>query len=328
MTTDIKDKLKSLFDYKIKADYSIMIEKRFEELNEEDIIPATVDRMFKLMFSSSSRIKYTHRLLSYFEDELPSDFLKRFEFYKNEFDMDNLNSKHEFGDIVFVGNNFYVNMEMNNNNTLDRNMEYLDRLYRYGSKRGSDYSYPEGLLQINLNNFYFEEHEEKAVDIYRLQNAKGETIFCKTIIQIYIPIIVKKLYNEGIEKLNDFERFIVLITRTKIKDAKIVAKGDELMNEYIKDAKELEKDDILLKGPYDEMFKHRSIFFIDGEAKGIEKGRIEGEAKGRTEGLEEGMEKGIEKGKLQVAKQLIGKMPIEEVVKLTGLSKESILMSE
>ena len=48
--------------------------------------------------------------------------------------------------------------------------------------------------------------------------------------------------------------------------------------------------------------------------------------KGRKEGRKEGIQEGMEKGKLDVAKNLLSEgFPIDEVVKLTGLSKEDIL---
>ena len=48
--------------------------------------------------------------------------------------------------------------------------------------------------------------------------------------------------------------------------------------------------------------------------------------KGRKEGRKEGIQEGMEKGKLDVAKNLLSEgFSIDEVVKLTGLSKEDIL---
>ena len=46
---------------------------------------------------------------------------------------------------------------------------------------------------------------------------------------------------------------------------------------------------------------------------------------GETKGLQRGMEKGVEKAKIEIAKKMKAKnMPIEEIVELTGLTKEEV----
>ncbi|MDR2207447.1 MAG: hypothetical protein LBE22_00510, partial [Azoarcus sp.] len=67
-----------------------------------------------------------------------------------------------------------------------------------------------------------------------------------------------------------------------------------------------------------------------GLEKGLEKGREEGLQKGLEKGREEGLEKGLEKGReeglLSVATAALKKnLPIEDIMALTGLSRETIL---
>ena len=60
--------------------------------------------------------------------------------------------------------------------------------------------------------------------------------------------------------------------------------------------------------------------------KGFEKGREAGLEAGLEEGLEKGREKGLEEALLSVAQIALKKnMPIEEIMALTGLSREKIL---
>jgi predicted transposase/invertase (TIGR01784 family) len=64
----------------------------------------------------------------------------------------------------------------------------------------------------------------------------------------------------------------------------------------------------------------------EGEAIGIAKGKIEGKAEGLLEGEAIGIEKGIEKGRMEFAGKCLEKgMSMEDIVELTGLSKEVIL---
>ena len=52
---------------------------------------------------------------------------------------------------------------------------------------------------------------------------------------------------------------------------------------------------------------------------------LEGKEAGLAEGMEKGMEKGLEKGKFEIAKSMkADKLPIETIIKYTGLSAEEI----
>ncbi|MCP4407043.1 MAG: hypothetical protein GY807_04655 [Gammaproteobacteria bacterium] len=53
-------------------------------------------------------------------------------------------------------------------------------------------------------------------------------------------------------------------------------------------------------------------------------GMEQGLEKGREEGLEKGMEKGRKEVKLQVARNLLDKLPDNEVAQTTGLSLQEI----
>ena len=64
--------------------------------------------------------------------------------------------------------------------------------------------------------------------------------------------------------------------------------------------------------------------YIDGKEDGLKEGQKEGEAKGRKEGLKEGEEKGRKEEKMDIARCLKGKVPIDIIVESTGLSYEEI----
>jgi predicted transposase/invertase (TIGR01784 family) len=68
----------------------------------------------------------------------------------------------------------------------------------------------------------------------------------------------------------------------------------------------------------------RRRFFLDMEHDRTVT-RKEGRKEGREEGLEEGREKGVEEGRIEIAKNALAmKLPDEQIVKLTGLSREKI----
>ena len=64
---------------------------------------------------------------------------------------------------------------------------------------------------------------------------------------------------------------------------------------------------------------------LEGEQKGIEKGRAEGEAKGRAKGRAEGEAIGAQKKAMDNARKMKSKgFSIEDIVDITGLSREDI----
>ena len=94
-----------------------------------------------------------------------------------------------------------LNIEVNNNSSLEileRNIEYAYRLYSKKIKRGErEYDYTQ-VIQFNLNNFSFKEND-KIIDIYGVKNDSDLTLSDKIIfVQIYVPNLRKKLYNECI----------------------------------------------------------------------------------------------------------------------------------
>ncbi|MBR6997904.1 MAG: hypothetical protein IKI19_03765, partial [Prevotella sp.] len=60
--------------------------------------------------------------------------------------------------------------------------------------------------------------------------------------------------------------------------------------------------------------------YIDGKEEGLKEGRKEG----LKEGLKEGEEKGRKEEKMDIARCLKGKVPIDIIVESTGLSYEEI----
>ena len=64
---------------------------------------------------------------------------------------------------------------------------------------------------------------------------------------------------------------------------------------------------------------------IEGKAEGIKEGKVEGRAEGIKEGIKKGIKKGVREGKIESAINLfeLG-VPIETIMKATGLSEEEI----
>ena len=146
-------------------------------------------------------------------------------------------------------------------------------------------------MQENTENIYTD-----AIKIYEI-----------SLVEIY-----KKWYDKF--TISKLEKYLLYLYLTSIEEEKIIKKlikGDEVLMEA-----EKIRDDLI---------KRETIrFYYDQELdEMIEKKSI------REDALEEGMEKGVKKGlkieKRNIAKNLLNLgMPIDTIIKATGLSKKEI----
>ena len=258
--------------------------------------------MFKTMFQNNNRIKYSCYLISFFVNMSYEELLKNIKLIKNEVNMEYIDDKNESCDYVADINGALVNIEVNNNSessTMERNIEYATKLYTHRVRRGSKYDYSQ-VLQININNFAFKGNE-KIVDIYTLQNNEGIKLTNKLIvINIYIPKLMEKVYNEGVESLTKLERYLYFLTIEDEEEAREISKGDKIMEEYMEEAMEVTGS--------------RSF----GESYNKE---IANQRQARMDGYEEGE---INRSREIALSMLKKNIDIDTINECTGLSKEEI----
>ena len=270
--------------------------------------------MLKAMFQNENRLKYSAKFLSYFIDLDYEVILKNIYLAKNELDKEKESSKGERCDYVAVIDNTSLNIEVNNNSSLEileRNIEYAYRLYSKKIKRGErEYDYTQ-VIQFNLNNFSFKGND-KIIDIYGVKNDSDLTLSDKIIfVQIYVPNLRKKWYNEGIESLNEAEKYILALVEMDIEKLKSLG-GEELMEEYVKEAEEVSFEGGVGES-YDKEWALKDQAYRDGEEAG--------EKKGKKEGLEEGSTtKAIEIAKSMLTENI----DINIISKCTGLAISEI----
>ena len=187
---------KKLEDYEVDTEYSVVV----KELKEGEKPSIVSDSMFKTMLFNQNRIKYACKLISYFVDIPYEELLKNLKFVKNELDKEHLDDSNQRSDFVAFIHGTYINIEMNNNsnlNYMERNYQYVDKLYgnkiKIGSSKNPNYM---PVLQINFNNFALK-GIDKIFDIYAMRNDEGILMNDKKIIvQIYLPNLRKKCYND------------------------------------------------------------------------------------------------------------------------------------
>jgi len=290
------DKPKKLYDLKQDSSYVV----KFERRKEGKKITILSDSMFKAMFQNENRIKYPCKLISYYLDISYEELLKVLRLGKNELDKSVESKKGERCDYVAYINGSAINIEVNCNNsliTMERNLEYVHRLYSNKVNKGGYEDYTQ-VVQINLNNFAFE--DEKTMDVFRIQNKEGIILSDKIIIvQIYVPNIRKKWYTSGIESLTEVEKYILTLVESDIDISYKLGKGDTIMEEYIEEAVEVSHEENLGEA-YDKEWALKD----QGLREGFEEGYEHGLECGFEQGIEQGKEFGIAENKKEMIKSM------------------------
>ena len=288
-------KFKTLHDLELDNEYVLKLSRNIKKGQKISILS---DTMLKAMFQNENRIKYSAKFLSYFIDVEYEDILNNICLAKNELDKNNENDKGERCDYVALLSDTSLNIEVNNNSSLEvleRNMEYAHRLYSKKIRRGEEnYQYTQ-VIQFNLNNFAFKGND-KIVDIYTVTNDDNIGLSNKLIfVQIYVPNLRKKWYTKGMKSLSEEEKYILALVEMDLDKLNDLG-GENIMDEYVKEAEE--------------------VSFEGGVGEAYDK-----EWALRDQGYREG----IKERNIEIAKNMLSKaMEVELISEITGLSIEEI----
>ena len=274
-----------------------------------NIIPAVSDVMFEVMFNNDGiGKKYTSYLLSLIFDMDYEYLYNNIEFMKSKLDKERYHKKGMTVDLICKIDGKYYNVELNNNRTsvgrMERNVYYGTNVFGDKLKRNDDYNY-NYTIQVNLNNFSFSGVDEIRQD-FMLRDEKGNILTDKIkIIQIYIPLIRKKWYDNN--EITELEKFLMIINEKDSKRLESLIKENDFMDDYRKDAKERSTNTEVV-GLYNKELEDELLFKASLKEK-------------YDEGKKQGIEEGIEEGILTVAKKMLeNSLDLETISKVTGLS--------
>ena len=266
-------KFKTLHDLELDNEYVLKLSRNIKKGQKISILS---DTMLKAMFQNENRIKYSAKFLSYFIDVEYEDILNNICLAKNELDKNNENDKGERCDYVALLSDTSLNIEVNNNSSLEvleRNMEYAHRLYSKKIRRGEEnYQYTQ-VIQFNLNNFAFKGND-KIVDIYTVTNDDNIGLSNKLIfVQIYVPNLRKKWYTKGMKSLSEEEKYILALVEMDLDKLNDLG-GENIMDEYVKEAEEVSFEGGVGEA-YDKEWALRDQGYRDGISQGESKEKIE-----------------------------------------------------
>ena len=300
-------KFKTLHDLELDNSYVLKLSRNIKKGQKISILS---DTMLKAMFQNENRIKYSAKFLSYFIDVEYENILNNIFLAKNELDKNNENDKGERCDYVALLSDTSLNIEVNNNSSLEvleRNMEYAHRLYSKKIKRGEEnYQYTQ-VIQFNLNNFAFKGND-KIVDIYTVTNNDNIGLSNKLIfVQIYVPNLRKKWYTKGIKSLSEEEKYILALVEMDLDKLNDLG-GENIMDEYVKEAEE-----VSFEGGVGEAYDKEWALRDQGYRDGLLQGKAEGISEGKNE------------RNIEIAKNMLNEgIDINIITKCTGLTNEDI----
>ena len=284
-------------------------------------IPIVSDAMFKTMINNESRMEYICYLIASIFNEDYNEVLKNTKFIKNNIDKYKNEESNKTVDLLCKIKGKIVNVEVNNNATkasLERNLDYMFRLYGANMKRSKKYNYNK-VAQVNINNFRFKDrkdvleecyitnvnHMPKDIDDFQIYSNKIR------IINIYLPNINKKEYN----KLKLYEKLLLIFNENDKKLLNNLSKGDEIMEKYVKESKEASEEDEVI-GMYNKEIHNERLRLAE-----IDEYKKKGIQQGREEGFKEGHDVGIKETAL---KMLQDNLDLDIISKYTGLLPEEI----
>ena len=312
-------KFKTLHDLELDNEYVLKLSRNIKKGQKISILS---DTMLKAMFQNENRIKYSAKFLSYFIDVEYEDILNNICLAKNELDKNNENNKGERCDYVALLSDTSLNIEVNNNSSLEvleRNMEYAHRLYSKKIRRGEEnYQYTQ-VIQFNLNNFAFKGND-KIVDIYTVTNNDNIGLSNKLIfVQIYVPNLRKKWYTKGMKSLSEEEKYILALVEMDLDKLNDLG-GENIMDEYVKEAEE-----VSFEGGVGEAYDKEWALRDQGYRDGLSQGKAEGFSQGKAEGKAEGISEGKNERNIEIAKNMLkDNISVESISKYTDLSINEI----
>ena len=232
------------------------------------------------------------------------------------------------GNLILRGKRLYlyletnagkINVEMNAENknyVHPRNLAYICNISQNHTLIGKEYDQNTKIIQIN---FSYGLNKKKAIYKYEIKNEEDERfVYNFEIYEINMEYFMKTWYNKNQEQIEKYKYFIML--NLEHDELKELSKKDKVVERYMEDLNVINSDPVFIQHMTDEDDREGIYKALLAEEK--EKAILEGIEEGKKVGLEQGISQGIQK----VAKTMIeNNFQIEDIIKITGLTKDEIL---
>ena len=292
-----------------------------QEMKEKgEIFPGTYDHIFKAVIEDDDLKDFTAFIVGSTIGRLIDE--KSIIFINPEYTKENVLNKGNTTDILMLVNgNGRISLEMNKSNSKELIKRNRSHLFE-GNIKTINISYKEGVehyfIQICFDNFSL---KDKLISTYKITDIEDglpdeeNEKFVKY--RINLAKVYKKYYTLN-EELTRFEKALAVLTFNKLEDLRKISEGDEMLMRVVKKLSELTDDPDMVQ-------------FIDVE-KGMELGRKEDIQEAAQKAAKEAEKKAKKKAekekkeiKLETARKMLQKnIKLEDIIDITGLSKEEI----
>ena len=245
---------------------------------------------------------------------------------------------------AIIDNEINTNIEMqmvNSSNIIARMLFYWSKMYGQELKSGYDYSRAKKTIVILIADFKLNylKNIKQTCSKWQIKNSMVDVVLTD-LMELYIIELPKAIEEKSSSKRESLIRWLKFLENPENMEEKDMSEEMKevkgILNEISKDDNERYLADLREKYVFDintsksEGYNEGKEIGLEegrreGREEGIKEGRKEGRKEGKTEGIEEGTKKGEQKSKIEIAKKMLQKnMKIEDVMELTGLSKDEI----
>ena len=273
--------------------------------------------MFKAVFCTPGNEK----ILKEFVERILKRKFKTFKIISPELTKNNIYEKGKYLDILIKADDLFVNIEINSHNyngLSERNFSYIALVYASHIKVGEEYNNDLDFVQINLTVGLGTSQPEISVNSVINKETLKLKVRNLDIYDVNLDKINSRCYNE-----DDEYNFLKMITAPKEELEFLAEKGDNLMKKIKDEVNRVNDENYFANfiSVEEDERKIRNTYY----ANGVEEGEARGEKRGEKRGEIRGEKRGKEKALLETAKNLLKYgMPINDIVKNTGLSKQKI----
>lgn len=254
-------------------------------------------------------------LLEYLISGIIGKKIKITKFLSNEVDKQNINEKGRILDILAEADGKKISIEVNTETDIKnidrRNYSYSCDVYEKDLKKGESYDKMNDIYQVSF--FFNYEKNVRDINKFRVHSVYDSEEYVDNV--TFYKVRVENLRRKGYNNLSKFEKFIAAIGENDPKVLEDLSKSDRRIDKMTKKLEDMNSD-------------KEFIEFMDSETENrLYENTLKSESytAGKNAGVEEGKAEGIIENKKEIAKKMLeDKIPINTIIKYTGLSKEEI----
>lgn len=219
---------------------------------------------------------------------------------------------------AIINGNVDCDIEMqvvNTGNIEDRMTFYLSRQYAGSLREGDEFDTAKKCIAILIADFKFEKLKcvDKIVTKWNFREEKYSNIVLTDKLEIYILELPKCKMEVESENINLWINFIKNLEVSKMSE-----KADKSLIETVEAIEEAQKK-------LDELNENEEARYIAHLRDKYVRDANSLKNSGYKEGKKAGIEKGVKLEKIEIARKLKSKYSIEEIIEITGLTKEEIV---